>query len=99
MKALADNPTYNSYYDSDNDKHVEFTEVCYLWVSRYDKSGKTVQYPLGMGLSYTTFNLSQMTVEPAIGADAILKVICELKIQGCCRGTSGNYMVKVKRER
>lgn len=23
-----------------------------------------------------------MTVEPAIGADAILKVICELKIQG-----------------
>lgn len=27
----ADNPTYNSYYDSDNDKHVEFTEGIFTW--------------------------------------------------------------------
>lgn len=40
----------------------------------------------GYGLSYTTFNLSQMTVEPAIGADAILKVICELKNTGDVAG-------------
>ncbi len=85
-KRWADNPTYNSYYDSDNDKHVEFTEGIFMGYRGYDKSGKTVQYPFGYGLSYTTFNLSQMTVEPAIGADAILKVICELKNTGDVAG-------------
>ena len=85
-KRWADNPTYNSYYDSDNDKHVEFTEGVFMGYRGYDKSGKAVQYPFGYGLSYTTFNLSQMTVEPAAGADAILKVVCELKNTGNVAG-------------
>ena len=85
-KRWADNPTYNSYYDSDNDKHVEFTEGVFMGYRGYDKSGKAVQYPFGYGLSYTTFNLSQMTVEPAVGADAILKVVCELKNTGDVAG-------------
>jgi beta-glucosidase len=85
-KRWADNPTYNSYYDSDNDKHVEFTEGVFMGYRGYDKSGKAVQYPFGYGLSYTTFNLSQMTVEPATGADAILQVVCELKNTGNVAG-------------
>ena len=85
-KKWADNPTYNSYYDSDNDKHVVFTEGVFMGYRGYDKSGKSVQYPFGYGLSYTTFNLSQMTVEPAEGADAILKVVCELKNTGDVAG-------------
>lgn len=84
-KRWADNPTYNSYYDSDNDKHVKFTEGIFMGYRGYDKSGKTVQYPFGYGLSYTTFNLSEMVVEPA--ADAILKVMCELKNTGDVAGS------------
>ncbi|WP_455584188.1 glycoside hydrolase family 3 C-terminal domain-containing protein [Bacteroides sp.] len=86
-KRWADNPTYRSYYDSDNDKHVEFTEGIFMGYRGYDKSGQTVQYPFGYGLSYTTFNLSQMTVEPATGTDAALvKAVCELKNTGDVAG-------------
>lgn len=85
-KRWSDNPTYGSYYDSDNDKHVEFTEGIFMGYRGYDKSGKAVQFPFGYGLSYTTFNLSQFTVEPATGADGILKAVCELKNTGNVAG-------------
>lgn len=82
-KRWSDNPTYNSYYDTDGDKHVEFTEGLFMGYRGYDKSGKAVQYPFGYGLSYTTFSLSQMTVDAATGTGgAILKVTCELKNTG-----------------
>lgn len=62
-KKWEDNPVYNSYYDTDNDKRVKFSEGIFVGYRGYDKSSKQVQYPFGYGLSYTTFNLSDMQIE------------------------------------
>lgn len=60
-KQWADNPSYNSYYDTDGDKHVRFTEGIFIGYRGHDKNKTQVQYPFGYGLSYTTFELSDMT--------------------------------------
>lgn len=85
-KKWADNPTYNSYYDPDGDKRVRFTEGVFMGYRGYDKLNRTVQYPFGYGLSYTTFNLSQMTVEETSENNSIYKVSCELKNTGTVAG-------------
>lgn len=85
-KKWSDNPTFNSYYDSDGDKHVQLTEGIFVGYRGYDKLKREVQYPFGYGLSYTTFNLSQMTVSEASNDNSILKVTCELKNTGTVAG-------------
>ncbi len=91
-KKWSDNPVYNSYYDSDGDKHVRFTEGIFMGYRGYDKLGRTVQYPFGYGLSYTTFNLSQLTSEETTENNALLKVTCELKNTG---GVAGAQVVQL----
>ncbi|MDR0543109.1 MAG: glycoside hydrolase family 3 C-terminal domain-containing protein [Dysgonamonadaceae bacterium] len=61
-KKWADNPAYNSYYDSDNDKHVRFSEGVFIGYRGYDKLNRAVQYPFGFGLSYTTFEITDLNV-------------------------------------
>lgn len=61
-KKWSDNPTFNSYYDADGDKHVKFTEGIFMGYRGYDKLNREVQYPFGHGLSYTTFSISNMNV-------------------------------------
>lgn len=57
-KRWEDNPVYNSYYDTN--KRVVFTEGVFVGYRGYDKLNRTVQYPFGYGLSYTTFKLSDI---------------------------------------
>lgn len=61
-KRWEDNPAYNSYHDADGDKHVEYTEGIFIGYRGYDKLKREVQYPFGYGLSYSSFNLSNMKV-------------------------------------
>ncbi|MDE5941426.1 MAG: glycoside hydrolase family 3 C-terminal domain-containing protein, partial [Muribaculaceae bacterium] len=68
-KRWADNPTYNSYYDDDNDKHVKFTEGIFVGYRGYDRNKTDVQYPFGHGLSYTTFALSDLSVRNVDNGD------------------------------
>lgn len=85
-KKWSDNPTFNSYYDSDGDKHVQFSEGVFVGYRGYDKLNREVQYPFGYGLSYTTFNLSDMTIEETTQDNFIYKVSCELKNTGAAAG-------------
>ena len=57
-----DYATYNSYYDTDNDKHVEFTEGIFLGYRHLDEDNINPLFPFGFGLSYTTFKYSDLTV-------------------------------------
>lgn len=59
-KKWEDNPAYNSYHDADGDKHVAYTEGIFIGYRGYDKLKRDVQYPFGYGLSYTTFQLSDV---------------------------------------
>ncbi|MCX6121971.1 MAG: glycoside hydrolase family 3 C-terminal domain-containing protein [Ignavibacteriales bacterium] len=59
-KRWEDNATYNSYYDDDGDKHVKFTEGVFLGYRHFDKDNIDPQFPFGFGLSYTTFEYSNL---------------------------------------
>ena len=58
----ADNPTHDSYYDPDGDKHVAYTEGLNLGYRYYDHSPTKPLFPFGFGLSYTTFGYADLQV-------------------------------------
>lgn len=61
-----DNPVRHSYYENaKQSKHVEYTEGVFVGYRGYDRSGKTPRYPFGFGLSYTTFEYSNLSVTVA----------------------------------
>ena len=61
-KRWEDNATYKSYYDDDGDKHVKFSEGIFLGYRHFDKDSIEPLFPFGFGLSYTTFEYSNITI-------------------------------------
>lgn len=80
-KKWEDNPAYNSYHDTDRDKHVQYTEGIFIGYRGYDKQKKEVQYPFGYGLSYTTFKLTDLKVSEQ-QADGSVNISCRLTNTG-----------------
>jgi beta-glucosidase len=66
-KNWEDNPTHNSYYDADKDKRVTYTEGLDLGYRYYDESMIKPQFPFGFGLSYTTFDYSDLRIVAGTG--------------------------------
>ena len=64
-----DNPSYHSYFPQKGDKHVEYSEGIFVGYRGYDKNKVAPQFPFGFGLSYTTFNYSDLRIGP-LGKDA-----------------------------
>ncbi|NUY82385.1 glycoside hydrolase family 3 C-terminal domain-containing protein [Flavobacterium sp. MAH-1] len=62
-KEWKDNPTYNNYYDPDGDKRVSYKEGLNVGYRYYDKTGVKPQFPFGFGLSYTTFEYSNLKID------------------------------------
>jgi beta-glucosidase len=62
-KRWEDNATFNSYYDTDGDKHVAFSEGVFLGYRHFDSHGVEPLFPFGFGLSYTTFEFGDLKVK------------------------------------
>jgi beta-glucosidase len=59
-KVLNDNPSY-LYFPGEGDK-VEYREGIFVGYRYYDKKGIEPLFPFGFGLSYTTFNYSNLSI-------------------------------------
>jgi len=74
---LADNPSYN-YYPS-KERTAEYREGMFVGYRYYDSVGKSVRYPFGYGLSYTTFEYSDLSVN---GNDVTFTITNTGKVDG-----------------
>jgi len=84
-KKWEDNPTFNSYFDSDKDLKVNYSEGIFLGYRYYDKSDVKPRFPFGFGLSYTTFEYSNLQLDKtSISENDKLMVSVEVK-------NTGNY--------
>jgi beta-glucosidase len=61
-KRWEDNATFNSYYDTDGDKHVAYSEGVFLGYRHFDSHGVEPLFPFGFGLSYTRFEFGDLKV-------------------------------------
>ena len=78
-KKWADNPTFNSYYDDNNDKRVIYKEGIFVGYRGYDKNKTEVQFHFGFGLSYSKFELSDLSVQPSKTKKSKVTVTCKIK--------------------
>ncbi|MCW3117294.1 MAG: hypothetical protein JWM28_1376, partial [Chitinophagaceae bacterium] len=76
-KSWIDNPTFNSYYDQNNSKHVKYTEGLFVGYRYYDSKKVTPLFPFGFGLSYTSFNYGGLSIQKLprkrISVSAVIK--------------------------
>jgi beta-glucosidase len=78
-----DNATHNSYYDSKHINRVSYSEGVFLGYRHFDRDAKVKPlFPFGYGLSYTTFQYSNLRVAPAPGGEAVAAVTFEVKNTG-----------------
>jgi len=61
-KRWEDNACFKSYYDEDNDKRVRYAEGVFVGYRHFDKDGVEPMFPFGYGLSYTTFEYSNLAL-------------------------------------
>ncbi|MGA8441669.1 MAG: glycoside hydrolase family 3 C-terminal domain-containing protein [Candidatus Sulfotelmatobacter sp.] len=68
-KRAEDNPAFSNYYPEPGTKKVVYKEGIFVGYRGYEHNHTKALFPFGFGLSYTTFNLSHLTIKNA-GASA-----------------------------
>lgn len=80
-----DTPAKNNF--PGNPATVEYRESIYIGYRYYEKAGKGVRYPFGYGLSYTSFEYSDLTVDKTQMTDSDkLTVSFKIKNTGSVAG-------------
>ncbi len=81
----ADTPAFNNF--PGNPASVEYRESVYIGYRYYEKADKAVRYPFGFGLSYTTFEYSDIKLDKtSMDENDTLKVTCKIKNTGAVSG-------------
>lgn len=85
-KRLEDNPSFPFYY-SEEEKTTQYKEGIFVGYRGYDKKGIVPQFCFGHGLSYTTFEYSNLTITPKrISRGENMEVKCDVKNTGSIEG-------------
>ncbi len=83
--AYADTPAVNNF--PGNPASVEYRESIYIGYRYYEKADKAVRYPFGFGLSYTTFEYSDLKLDKtSMNDDETVKVTFTVKNTGDVAG-------------
>ena len=86
-KRWEDNPTFNSYYDDDKDLKVTYKEGIFVGYRGYEKNNVEPLFPFGYGLSYTTFEYSNIKLSSSkLSAGQKLTVTLDVKNTGKMEG-------------
>ncbi len=81
----SDTPAKNNF--PGNPASVEYRESIYIGYRYYEKANKAVRYPFGYGLSYTTFDYSDIKLDKkAMNENDILNVSFKVKNTGAVSG-------------
>jgi beta-glucosidase len=82
-----DNGSFGGYYPNKGDKRVEYKEGIFVGYRHFDRAQVKPLFPFGYGLSYTTFQYSDLKVTP-LSADlsAPISVSCNIKNTGSREG-------------
>ena len=81
----SDTPAKNNF--PGNPASVEYRESIYIGYRYYEKANKAVRYPFGYGLSYTTFEYSDIRLDKtAMNENDILNVSFKVKNTGSVPG-------------
>lgn len=82
---LEDNPSYLNFPGEEG--IVKYQEGIYVGYRYYDKKAYDVLFPFGQGLSYTSFEYSELKVNQTIlNVDEKLEVSCKIKNTGSYAG-------------
>jgi len=81
-----DNATYNSYYDKNGSKRVEYSEGVFLGYRHFDKSGIKPMFPFGFGLSYTKYQYSGLKVPQVSNLNVPVTISFKVKNVGSRAG-------------
>jgi beta-glucosidase len=65
-----DNPVHDSYYPEPGTKRVVYKEGIFVGYRGYEHNDTKPRFPFGFGLSYTTFKYSNLSIQPAAGAES-----------------------------
>jgi beta-glucosidase len=64
-KKWEDSSSFHSYYDTNGDKQVKFSEGIFVGYRHFDKSAVKPMFPFGFGLSYSTFKYGDLKISPS----------------------------------
>lgn len=83
---LKDNPSYLNFPGSR--EYVEYREGTFIGYRYYNSAEKAVRFPFGFGLSYTSFEISGMSLgaKEFKKGDSDIKVTCTIKNTGSMKG-------------
>jgi beta-glucosidase len=88
-----DNPVHDSYYPDAGTKRVVYKEGVFVGYRGYEHNGTKPLFPFGSGLSYTTFQYSNLSIKPSPAvaskkgfADAHYEVSFDVKNTGTREG-------------
>lgn len=75
-----DNPVHDTYFNADGKNRTTYSEGLFYGYRGYDRSGVKPLYPFGFGMSYSSFQYSNLSVEK--DADGNVNVCFDVKNTG-----------------